>query len=564
MAVRLSSDDAAVTEAILSGLETPVRPILQAYASDDEADECSDHEIEEEEEDDEEEGVQVVTARVAEPYNTVTNNSIQSFHEYELTQSESLTFLYNLLYDDNSQLSKSDILIILNSLKIREEKLPFSFDSSNFSDIQGVRWPQGLKQKFNNDRRRVGKDNWFHNIPNSRENALKKLNIKGYQIKTEFFKFHRFFSKLKLHITHLQLRNLVCCGTNIGQGIYYPSSYFHDSHMQTISVNDGDQDYHSFFKINRIMPDKRASGKSHSMKVDCLIDSRNLVKNSNSRISTLACTNNYLASGTFEGSYILSDVSNPEEVRNIGEYHLSSNIDGITNQIIINEPDQELIVSSNDKSMRLIDLNKHKITQLYSLPFPLNCSALNPNNSNELFVTGDNINSYIVDKRIKFSYNNNLGFKSHDDFGFGCDWSSQNENLLLTGNQDSCVKLWDKRFNEKPLYSWSGTLGFSEARYGAPVRNCKFSHNGDYIAWAESLDHVGIIQVNDLLQTDSEIQSRIQSIDFLGKCCGLNFAPIEQDRGEQLIIGVIDCPLGGILSYKLESKDKSLDFDYYF
>ncbi|EGW34103.1 mitotic spindle checkpoint protein BUB3, WD repeat superfamily [Spathaspora passalidarum NRRL Y-27907] len=561
MALRLSPEGAAVTEIILSASESQPRPILQAYASDDNA-ECSDYEDEQQEENDTEE--QEVVIEVQEQQGGIATNSIQSFHEYELTQSESLTFLYNLLYDDNSQLSKSDILIILNSLKIREDKLPFSFESSDRGDIQGVKWPHGLKQKFNNDRRRVGKDNWFHNIPNSRENALKKLNVKGYQIKTEFFKFHKFFSKLKLHITHLQLRNLVCCGTDIGNGIYYPSSYYHDSHMQTVSVNDGDQDYHSFFRINRLMPDKIFSGKSHAMKVDCLIDSRNLSRNSNSRISTLACTNNYLASGTFEGSYILSDVSNPEQVRNIGEYHLSSNIDGITNQIIINERDQELIISSNDKSMRLIDLNKHRITQLHTLPFPLNCSALNPTNSNELFVTGDNINSYIVDKRIKFS-EKHLEFKSHDDFGFGCDWSPRDENLLLTGNQDSCVKLWDRRNPDKPLYSWSGTLGFSQGIYGAPVRNCKFSHNGDYIAWAESLDHVGVVEVNDLLQTgETGIQSRIQSIDFLGKCCGMNFAPVEHGHGEQLIIGVIDCPLGGILSYKLESRDKSLDFDYYF
>lgn len=91
--------------------------------------------------------------------------------EYELDQSESLTFLYNLLYDDQSTLSKSDILKVLNSLKQRESKLPFSFNEES-DDIQGVTWPHGLRDKFYSDRRRIGSNNWFHNIPGSFDRAF--------------------------------------------------------------------------------------------------------------------------------------------------------------------------------------------------------------------------------------------------------------------------------------------------------------------------------------------------------------------------------------------------------
>lgn len=95
--------------------------------------------------------------------------------EYELDQSESLTFLYNLLYDQESYLTKADILSILNSLKMREETLPFSFSQQTLNkkniDIQGVRWTNDLREKFNADRRRIGSVNWFHNVPNSFESA---------------------------------------------------------------------------------------------------------------------------------------------------------------------------------------------------------------------------------------------------------------------------------------------------------------------------------------------------------------------------------------------------------
>lgn len=344
--------------------------------------------------------------------------------------------------------------------------------------------------------------------------------------------------------------------------MYYPLSYFHDAHLQTVNGSPEDEDCHAFFKINRLMPDKSRGLTSRAMKVDCLIDSRNLMKNSNSKISTLECTNNYLVSGTFEGGYILSDVSDPDDVKILGEYQVTNNIDGITNHVIINESDNELIVSSNDKNLRIIDLNSNRIKSTKSSPFPINCATLNTRNTNEIFVTGDNMNCYIQDKRE--SVQKQLTFSKHFDFGFGCDWSPTNENLLLTGNQDCTVKIWDRRKPQQSLQTWSGALGFSDSYYSGPVRNCKFSYNGEYIAWAESLDHVGILDTSDLLTNRLSISSRVQSIDFVGKCCGLRFAPMEQGHGEELIIGVIDCPLGGILSYKLESKFKPLDYDFYF
>ena len=72
-----------------------------------------------------------------------------------------------------------------------------------------------------------------------------------------------------------------------------------------------------------------------------------------------------------------------------------------------------------------------------------------------------------------------------------------------------------------------------------------------------------MVSVTDLMDSPERMQPRVQSIDFIGKCTGLAFAPSDDD-GEYLNIGVSDCPLGGIMSYKLESKTKLLDFDFLF
>lgn len=99
--------------------------------------------------------------------------SINTSHEYELSQSESLTFLYNLLYDDKSLLSKTDILSILNSLKERENSLPFSFTAlDGHMNVQGVRLAPSLRRKFYLERSRIGNFSWFNNVSNSREHAL--------------------------------------------------------------------------------------------------------------------------------------------------------------------------------------------------------------------------------------------------------------------------------------------------------------------------------------------------------------------------------------------------------
>lgn len=90
-------------------------------------------------------------------------------NEYELNMSESLSFLYNLLWEDESELSKSEILEILHVLEDRERSLPFSFACFGEGDDQGITWPPSLKAKFYRDREKIGGLNWCHNIVHSRD-----------------------------------------------------------------------------------------------------------------------------------------------------------------------------------------------------------------------------------------------------------------------------------------------------------------------------------------------------------------------------------------------------------
>lgn len=398
----------------------------------------------------------------------------------------------------------------------------------------------------------------------------------NYQTRTDFFRFQSFYNRLRNHITHFQLRNLVVCPEDISKGIFYPSSYYHDSNFNVVTLDahaniDNPENYMSFFKINRLMHDDKDLSSSKTMKLDCLIDSRTLNHNANSRISSCACSNRFLVCGTFEGGYLMLDISDPNAVNSVGEYSLTGSADGITNHILIGKDDEELIIASNDQYLRIMDNRNGLKKQQCKLPLAVNCLAVNPRNENELFVVGDDTDGYILDKRSlrPDSFSECTSFSGHKDYGFSCDWSPIDEHILLSGNQDGTVRLWDRRNPKQDLFCWSSALGsygfdVSNEQSGGPVRNCKFSYHGSHVIWAESLDHVGILQVDDLDSGCDKVHSRVQSIDFIGKCIGLSTCPTDSSHGEQLVIGVNDCPLGGILNYQLEATDKPLDFDFSF
>lgn len=105
-------------------------------------------------------------------------DQVNTSHEYELNLLESLSFLYNLLYDDESTLTNADILSILESLKRREADLPFTFENPRgHYNIQGVRMAPNLRLKFYYERSRIGHALWFTNRPTSRDEALKVSTV---------------------------------------------------------------------------------------------------------------------------------------------------------------------------------------------------------------------------------------------------------------------------------------------------------------------------------------------------------------------------------------------------
>lgn len=307
-----------------------------------------------------------------------------------------------------------------------------------------------------------------------------------------------------------------------------------------------------------------------AMKLNCIQDSRTLKSNSNSRISSAACSNRYLANGTFEGGVVLHDIEDPENTQLVGEYTLTGSEDGITNCLTFSKDESRLFVASNDVTTRIMDLEKTKIVFKSKTPFAVNSLSVNPHNHNLALLVGDSVNALIMDYRCipKNSLKACNVLQGHKDYGFACDWNQADDHIMISGNQDGTLRLWDTRKTNEAVYCWNSAVGsqihqMNPSALGGPVRNCKFSHHGDYVIWAETLDHVGIVPVCDLLANKSLKHLNLQSIDFIGKCIGLNVRATDSSE-EQLVIGVNDHPLSGILTYKLERPLKLPHFDLTF
>ncbi|CDK26842.1 unnamed protein product [Kuraishia capsulata CBS 1993] len=310
------------------------------------------------------------------------------------------------------------------------------------------------------------------------------------------------------------------------------------------------------------------------------------------KISTISTNSSLLAAGSFTGSII----NYSHQTSTYEQYTLTTDPNGIINYIFVpaNESNhkEEIIVASNDRRLWYFNHARGQIVRKEVLDFAVNCIAENPSNSNEVLIVGDTPETIIVDRRDR-RRPPAVEMHGHRDFSFACDWSS--ENVFATGNQDGTIRIYDKRkissdpWFSKPLTVLCGGL------QGA-VRNIRFDPTGKYLAFAESIDNVYVVDTDNMKKwgmpessyqapkysrrprlsgdgfgsssfrtggfaKDPEQTVDYQSISMFGKVTGLVFTPSDNGYGQVLTIGVSDKSVGGILQYELKSCEKTLSLD---
>ena len=88
----------------------------------------------------------------------------------------------------------------------------------------------------------------------------------------------------------------------------------------------------------------------------------------------------------------------------------------------------------------------------------------------------------------------------HSDFSFATAWHP-NGNVVVTGNQDCTLRVWDVRKLGRSLQVLRGNVG--------AIRSIRFSGDGSYMVFAEPVDFVHVV--------DTKLYTEKQEIDFFGE-----------------------------------------------
>lgn len=362
------------------------------------------------------------------------------------------------------------------------------------TDTQGIIWDSlKLKQEILNLRKFKNKS--FTNIIGSKKLGKKAINIR-LSNEAKDWNFNRFI-RTSPKMSHFQLINqTLCCDSS-------NNIYFIDS----------------FNLIKRVSIEGKVS----------------LVLKLDEKITVMESYKEFLLIGTLAGWFYIKNLQTNELTKRLISYNIINSINCYNDEISISTNDGNLI--------KLKDFSKET-----AINFPWAINSISNYNKLKL-ISGDNLNSFIIDNRIHES-KPIIILKGHYDYSFSCDWSKDGIQLV-TSNQDSTVRLYDIRNYNKSKYC------FGEENNA--VRSVKFSLNDKYLNFNENIDSINLINLENL---EKGIKSK-QVFKIFGKLTNSIFMNYDDYENQLLTIGVCDNSIGGIVQYKLENDNGCIDFDYW-
>ncbi|KAK4230932.1 WD40-repeat-containing domain protein [Podospora fimiseda] len=385
-------------------------------------------------------------------------------------------------------------------------------------DFQGIDWEDlGVSRKEARERRLLT----YSNYTNCAESDRWKPEDAVLPRSDNFFRFRRMDIRRDTHLAHFQLRNLLACPSRMR--FFYPSVH------SVVEFNPFDREGKKVIETGEEL---------------------------NAQVSALASDCGVLVSGCFNGEYTIRPVGTGETSCRTGT--ITSDPYGITNHIQIHmgrlSSGPVAVFASNDKAVRVLDIETEKWLSEDIFTFPVNCTALSPDKRLRA-VVGDNKNMLITAAESSLEGNKPEIFyelKGHRDFGFAVDWADDGW-TIASAFQDKTIRIWDARFLKDRLGESEPTEIIRTEMAGA--RNLKFSPIGSgkrCLVAAEEADYVNII--------DAQTFRTKQTIDFFGEIGGISFA----QQGQELVVLCCDPERGGIMQFErvgLTSADYSIPMD---
>ncbi|KAI8901479.1 WD40-repeat-containing domain protein [Globomyces pollinis-pini] len=337
------------------------------------------------------------------------------------------------------------------------------------TDFQGI--PHSQKQKRREER--VREYQLFRFIDNHKGFNLDsvKNEINNIYQTGNYFKLFNFDQTYFPSYEHRQLRHLLSCPK--------PSNVIY-THFNTVNC------WNSFTNTHTVLLDLHDQ-------VAC------------SRITSISALNDLLVIGGFSADFLLKRLDASDEPIINGTIADSSR--AITNHLKLSNSRNrgpQCIVSSNDDKLRIVDLERLKTINEFSLSWAPNCSTQSPD-GRLICVVGDSNDSLLIAPESGKCVGKLTG---HCDYTFACDWLSSG-NVIATGGQDMTTRLYDTRRMGSPFFVFQATMG--------PVRSLTFSPDGQFLLMAESADYIQVIDMKRL--------ENPQVFDFFGEISGTSWSP---------------------------------------
>ncbi|ODV88520.1 hypothetical protein CANCADRAFT_32096 [Tortispora caseinolytica NRRL Y-17796] len=268
--------------------------------------------------------------------------------------------------------------------------------------------------------------------------------------------------------------------------------------------------------------------------------------------TSVAANSDYLVTGGFFGHYSIKPVPTRygRSATPVHQGVITYDRENITNYV---EALKDFAVfSSNDCHVRTLDVTTNSFVSDYEYEWAMNCVATH--GKSQLLV-GDSRETLWTDASSGKIISRIQG---HWDYSFAAAWSPDGR-YCATGNQDMTCRIYDSRRISEPLAVIPTQIG--------ACRSLKFDPTGTFLAVAEPVDHVHIVDVRTLAGTCTsgrQPPSLIggHTLNFWGEVTGIDW--LESHNEASLVIGNSDRLTGGIMRYKrsfnsLEALDQLLD-----
>ncbi|TKA21921.1 hypothetical protein B0A50_08569 [Salinomyces thailandicus] len=371
-------------------------------------------------------------------------------------------------------------------------------------DMQGLHWQLlgPSRESALVARRRMHPSR--HNMPFSNDASIPDSARTTIGSSAPAYQFRYFTTKHRASFPHHQLRNLLAAHSR--SDIFYASgSKVHRTSLACTPQQD------------TILDLARTSESADSFRVTCLATSP---------------THKILLAGGFFGEYAMLTTDREHGNLKLANGFVTEAFNGLVTHIHTFEDRRsglpQAAFCSNDRHLRLMDVNTARFTNSHAYLHPINSSATSPDRRLRLLV-GDSPEALLTDAEKGHLLTTLTG---HRDHAFAAAWAP-NSIHLATGAQDSQTLVWDARNWRQPLQSLPSTLSCP--------RSLHWTDHGTLVV-AEDDDIVSIY--------DSDRGfAKTQDLRFFGSIAGLALL----DGGKEIVLANSDRTVGGLMSFEQTS-----------